>query len=146
MQQIYITCRLSYQDECGLYHGPVIGHDGRTIPDRPCQRVSDEHLEFWGRVYEDNNLYQQGVRFDYFITAPVEILEAVNRNTRLHEQSLDCGPLLPQQARVARRIELQTPVGMIAEEMENIPEAVCRNGALIEPWHHTTWPRRRATR
>lgn len=56
---------------------------------------SDEYLEHWGRVFVAEDLYcRRGVRFETFLQAPQEILDAVA------QLPVDAAPLLPRQAAV----------------------------------------------
>lgn len=143
MPDVYMTSRWTQEGAWGLWHGPVLDAQRRPIPERAPLRVSDEHLEYWGRVFVDNNLYAQGIRFDYFIVAPEEFIEALARRRRDHYAADDAfEPPLPAQARVARQVALQTPLGQLADTLETVPGAVMRDGTLIEPLHHTRFPRK----
>lgn len=141
MPDIYMTSQYTLDGAWHCWHGPVITTDGRRIPDRVVPRISDEHLEFWGNVFEANRIYEHGIRFEYFITAPEEFLEALERRRIDHYAGDEFEPLLPAQARVARRIELQAPLGTLGEPLEDVPGAVMRDGRLIEPLHHCRFPR-----
>lgn len=145
-ESLYMTSLCRHEGALHLWHGPVPGRDGHPVPVSSAQRVQDEHIEFWGRVFEANNLYAYGVRFDHFITAPQEFLEALARWRSERHADGEFAPLLPAQARVARRIELQTPIGLLAESLENVPTAIMRDGTLIEPLRHHRYPRNHARR
>lgn len=143
MPDIYITSKFTRGAALCLRHVPLRTLDGRKLPDRVVPRVSDEALEFWGQVFEANNLYAHGIRFEYFITAPQEFLEALERRRQDHYADTEAfEALLPTQARVARQVELQTPLGQLADTLETVPGAVMRDGTLIEPLHHTRFPRK----
>lgn len=141
MPDIYMTSQYTLDGAWHLWHGPVLTTDGQRIPDRVVPRISDEHLAFWGQVYADNHIHAHGIRFEYFITAPEEFLDALERRRIYRHAADDYEPLLPAQARVARRVELQTPLGLVREGLDDVPDAVIRDGRLIEPLHHCRFPR-----
>lgn len=140
---IYLTERLSHNGECRLRHGPLQTNNGKPLPDRPCLRISDEELDYWAEIYTRNNLHGYGILFSVFIEAPLEILEGLRQREAARFAELrEAEPPLPAQARVQRRLDLQSGIGLLEEELESDPRVTYRNGAYVEPLHHHTWPRR----
>lgn len=130
-------------------YGPLTGAGNRRFVDHGCPLrvdgalLSDAHLEFWGEIYTTNNLHARGVLFETFVTAPQATLEALARRAQAQYDDTP-EPLLPAQARVQRRLDLQTPVGELERleaELDHTPGAVRRNGTWIERLRHRAWPR-----
>lgn len=104
-------------------------------------RYSDEYIEHWGRTFEAEDLYRRrGIRFDTFLLAPDEILQAVRA------LPADAAPLLPRQAEVMHRdlvgvVTCPRPVATAeaAEALEHqlVPaRAELRGDAYIERLRH----------
>jgi hypothetical protein len=67
---------------------------------------TDEHIEYWAKVYETEGLAARGIPFETFLADPVDILHA------LVEVPDDTEPLLPAQAEAMARdlgAEVTTP-------------------------------------
>lgn len=140
--QIHITV--------GGRHAPLSGAGNRRFVDHlnPARidgaLLSDEHIEFWGELYTANQLHARGVPFEAFVMAPYATLEALARRERAQYDDDEPAPLLPAQARVQRRLDLQTPLGELARleaELDHQPGTVRRNGTWIERLRHRAWPR-----
>lgn len=85
---------------------------------------SDEYIEHWGAIFEAERLYEvRGIRFDTFLIAPHEILEAV---ADLPQQA----PLLPEQA-AAMHVDL--------EESLLPADAELRGTGYVQPIRHHTY-------
>ena len=126
-----------------LEYAPV-EYRGRIVQDVRPPTYSDEYLEFWAELYADNQLWRQGIGLEQFLAAPEEVIDRMaERDTGCYAD--DYEPLLPAQARVARRIELQTPAGIL-EQLDRDPTLVVRNGTYMELLHHRRWPRNPARR
>jgi len=126
-----------------LEYSPVT-YRGHIVQSVHANTYSDEYLEFWSELFNDNQLWRHGIQLEQFLAEPEEALD------RLAERDAGCyaedyEPLLPAQAQVARRIELQTPAGVL-EQLDRDPALVVRNGTYMELLHHRRWPRNPARR
>jgi len=101
---------------------------------------SDEHIDYWGGIFTANHFEARGWRFEAFLAAPRAHLSVLWADADAAPP--DPLPLLPAQARVQRRLELQMPVGLI-EAMDRDPNIVCRDGTYMEPLHHHAMPWKR---
>jgi len=103
----------------------------------------DAWIEAWAAVYlepEANRaLRASGVRFETFLRAPVEILDAVRRSRTFQGRPV----LLPAQRVVQARMDLAYALAEIADaETRRIAaEAHCSNGRVVEKLRHHAHPR-----
>lgn len=67
-------------------------------------RYSDEHIEYWGTVFEACRLNEEGLTFEQFLTDPWSYLEQYGQESAPACMEAGFRPLLPAQARVARRL------------------------------------------
>ena len=143
---IYLLQRCHAGARFVLEWGPVRGRDGEHLPIRACLRVPDEHLEFWGRIYQDNPaIARRGILFESFIQDPVVCLAAIGRlDAFVDRAGPDYRDLLGAQAAAASRIDWDTIELETQRQEQDLDrrQTVRRNGAYIEPLHSTTWPRR----
>lgn len=101
---------------------------------------SDTYLDYWGNQFVNRRLHQHGLMFVQFLQAP-EFYIGVLGPAPL--------PLLPAQRQVAERLAAESGEEIAAIERDELRQLERdhrvrgRNGALVEPLHHTAWPRRR---
>lgn len=102
---------------------------------------TDEHIEYWGKVFVDNQLRQTGLTFERFIEDPVEHLEAELFRFRERSFEPDPLPLLPRQRAVQARIDAQLIDEQLNQDLDH--RAVLRDQVLIEPLRHhaMSWKR-----
>lgn len=145
MNPTYMTS-MSTLDGCWhVRHVAVRDARGNIVPEGDAVRVSDEHLDFWGALFVDNNLYAEGITFETFVQVPYQILNAIAQRRANHYADTEAfQPLLPAQARLQRKLDLQAPLGRVAQleaELDKQPGIVNRNGTWIERLRHHAWPR-----
>lgn len=94
---------------------------------------TDEHIEYWGEVFVDNQLHRSGLTFERFIESPVEHLEA--QLFHYDEPAPEPEPLLPRQRLVQARIDA---ADILDEQLNQdlADRAVLRDQVLIEPLRH----------
>lgn len=98
------------------------------------KNFSDEDIEHWGEVYQQNRLFDHGIQFVVFLHYPEDIMAA------LKERGF--APLLPRQQEVQQRMdERHQP----ARERRMDMAVQLRGDHLMEPMHHTTHPKRSST-
>lgn len=95
---------------------------------------SDDYIEQWAEVFHENRLFDQNIQFETFLYFPEDILKA------LKERGF--APLLPRQQEVQQRMdERHQP----ARERRMDMAVQLRGDHLMEPLHHTTYPKRSST-
>lgn len=92
--------------------------------------LSDQHIDYWGNVYQANNLFARGITFETFVQYPCEILAAVIacRKPPLQDGQ-DYYPLLPAQECVRQRLALLDQGDAIQYELEHLFE---RQGHVVQ--------------
>lgn len=100
----------------------------------------DESLDFWGRIFVDNNLDKMGVSFEDFMRKP--FLPLASSRNPLSGMEVKHGlprPLLPKQKTVLRKVIKDETSDGVRDLMQNF---INRNGQFIERMYHKRWPRR----
>ena len=106
----------------------------------------DEYIERWAAAYlepeANRRLRAHSVRFETFLRAPVEILEAVRRP----RVSVCRAGLLLAQRDVQARVDLESALAALADAAvrQIAAEAHCSNGRVVEKLRHHAHPRSRA--
>ncbi len=99
---------------------------------------TDEHIEYWGKIYEENNIRQHGILFEMFLKFPEHFLSSIKAREFL--------PLLPEQRRVAAELSHREAMDMLEDEYEQQIEketsAVKRDSGYVQPMHHCRHRRR----
>lgn len=66
--------------------------------------ASEDFIGYWAEIYHATRLSEEGVPFEAFIQAPHEHLGAYGQSEAPESMRQGYEPLLPAQARVARRL------------------------------------------
>ncbi len=74
------------------------------IPDFEDEALLAKHRERWEPIYHACRLDQEGIDLDTFLSAPWHCLVKAGQEGSIKLINLGMRPLLPRQARVARRI------------------------------------------
>ena len=97
---------------------------------------SNEHIGNCAVIFEALGLHTRGVYFDQFVATPDYYLAKVREHL----------PPLPRQRAVQARLdaidELQEIEDILTVDLDRKPDVKRNNGAIVEPLHHTAWPRK----
>ena len=66
--------------------------------------TSEDFIDYWAEIYHAIRLCDEGVPFELFVQAPHEYLGAYGQSEAPESMRQGYKPLLPAQARVARRL------------------------------------------
>lgn len=74
---------------------------------------TDEHIDFWGNLYVQGRLKEEGVQFESFLADPWRALQGLGRAGDLDSVRDGYRPLLPAQAEIARLVDGAKPGDVI---------------------------------
>ncbi len=104
------------------------------------QTYTDAELNYYGDIFVNALLHEQGIHFNIFMQQPEDILVAVAKK---HEQSYK--PLLNIQNVKKLRLESDEIFQLeqeLEEELQHDAEVCIRNRTPIEKMRHHSWPRK----
>ncbi len=108
----------------------------------------DGYIDYWGAIYTSNNFINKKITFEFFLSCPYQIIDAIQfmGNDALINNGVFY-PLLPRQAKVQQQTDAQILAEVIQDEMDARYE---RDGHVlemqgdktIERFHHHAVPKK----